>query len=128
MPCAEGMKSTKNRRIAEVLTLEIAQGQWPVSGLLPSEMQLVARFGVSRQTIRSASLGLHHGLRVETGSERPSEVCAVGLPIRFNGERSFNGQFSGLIGQDSRSVLLNAGLRQEDIDALTARGAVQTGS
>jgi len=52
------MKSTKNSRIAEVLEREIAQGQWPVRGLLPSETQLVARFDVSRQTIRSALSGL----------------------------------------------------------------------
>jgi len=79
------------------------------------------------------ALGLHQSLRVETEtgtgtqqSERPLEVCAVGLPIRFNGERSFNGHLSGLVGQNSRSVLATAGLSQQDIDALVARGAVQT--
>ena len=47
-------KGTKHRRIAELLEREIASGRWPVSGLLPPEMELVTQFGVSRQTIRSA--------------------------------------------------------------------------
>lgn len=49
-----GLKPTKHRQIAEALERGIAQGEWPVSTLLPSEPQLVVRFGVSRQTIRSA--------------------------------------------------------------------------
>ena len=53
-PPVQGQKPTKHRQIAEVLERGITQGEWPVASLLPSEPQLVARFGVSRQTIRSA--------------------------------------------------------------------------
>lgn len=52
-PIAPG-KGTKHRQIAEALEREIAQGRWQVASFLPPEMALVARFGVSRQTIRSA--------------------------------------------------------------------------
>lgn len=57
-PLSTTPAATKHRRIAEVLEGEIAEGKWPVSGFLPSEMELVARFGVSRQTIRSALASL----------------------------------------------------------------------
>lgn len=45
---------TKRRRLAELLEREIVAGRWPVQGKLPSENELVARFDVSRQTVRSA--------------------------------------------------------------------------
>jgi GntR family transcriptional regulator len=45
---------TKRRQLAETLEREIAAGRWPVQTALPSENQLVAHFGVSRQTVRSA--------------------------------------------------------------------------
>ena len=55
---ATGAGTTKRRHIADVLEREIADGKWPVHGAFPSEMQLVARYGVSRQTIRSAMSSL----------------------------------------------------------------------
>jgi DNA-binding GntR family transcriptional regulator len=45
---------TKRRQLAETLEREIAAGRWPLQGKLPSENELVAHFGVSRQTVRSA--------------------------------------------------------------------------
>lgn len=45
---------TKRRQLAEILEREIASGRWPVRSALPSENQLVAKFGVSRPTVRSA--------------------------------------------------------------------------
>ena len=65
-------------------------------------------------------LGLHQGLPVDSGSGTSTELAAVGTPIRFNGERSYNGQLSAVVGQDSQSVLAAAGLTQQDIDALGA--------
>lgn len=50
--------TTKHSRIAETLAREIEEGKWVVSSSLPSETQLVARFGVSRQTVRSAIASL----------------------------------------------------------------------
>ncbi|NDH54443.1 MAG: GntR family transcriptional regulator, partial [Betaproteobacteria bacterium] len=49
---------SKRRHVADVLEREIGDGLWPLRIALPSEMQLVARFGVSRQTIRSAMSSL----------------------------------------------------------------------
>lgn len=51
---AAARQGTKHRQVAAVLEGEIAQGRWPVGGFLPPEMELMARFGVSRQTVRSA--------------------------------------------------------------------------
>lgn len=42
------------RRIAEVLAREVENGRWASAGLLPSEAELVRRFGVSRITVRHA--------------------------------------------------------------------------
>jgi GntR family transcriptional regulator len=49
---------SKRRYVAEVLETEISDGIWPLRSVLPSEMQLVMRFEVSRQTIRSAMTSL----------------------------------------------------------------------
>lgn len=40
--------------ISTTLIREIQQGAWAVNGLLPSEMELVDRFGVGRNTVREA--------------------------------------------------------------------------
>ena len=45
---------SKYLRIAEDLKLQIQNRQFKISEKLPSENQLVAQYGVSRQTIRSA--------------------------------------------------------------------------
>lgn len=57
-PVAAAAGTTKRKHVADVLEREIADGTWPVRGALPSEMLLVARFGVSRQTVRSAMSSL----------------------------------------------------------------------
>ena len=49
---------TKHRQVAEALESEITRGRWAVSSFLPSEMELAVRFGVSRQTVRSAIFSL----------------------------------------------------------------------
>ena len=46
------------------------------------------------------------------------QLAAIGTPIRFNGERSYNGHLSAQVGQDSRDVLAAGGLSQQDIAAL----------
>ena len=45
---------SKYSEIAEVLRKEIEQGKYEKAGKLPTEFELVDRFGVSRQTIRQA--------------------------------------------------------------------------
>jgi crotonobetainyl-CoA:carnitine CoA-transferase CaiB-like acyl-CoA transferase len=65
-------------------------------------------------------LGLHQSLAAQ------SNVCAVGTPIRIDGERSFHPHLSARVGQDSEAVLRAAGLSADEIAALAAQGAVQT--
>ena len=86
-PPVQGQKPTKHRQIAEALERGIAQGEWPVSGLLPSEPQLATRFGVSRQTIRSAisslmSSGLvasHQGIGTRVLRQQPAPEYSQSL-------------------------------------------------
>ncbi len=40
--------------VAETLIRDIGQGKYPVGGLLPPEIELATRFGVSRNTMRAA--------------------------------------------------------------------------
>jgi crotonobetainyl-CoA:carnitine CoA-transferase CaiB-like acyl-CoA transferase len=65
-------------------------------------------------------LGLHQPLAAQ------SNLCAVGTPIRIDGERSFHPHLSARVGQDSEAVLRAAGLSADEIAALAAQGAVQT--
>lgn len=44
--------------IADELTAEIKSGQWPEGSRLPSERNLVSRFGASRMSVREALLSL----------------------------------------------------------------------
>lgn len=80
-------QGTKHRQVAQALEREIAQGRWPVSGFLPAEMELVARFGVSRQTVRSAissliSSGLvatHQGVGTKVLRQKPAPEYSQSL-------------------------------------------------
>jgi GntR family histidine utilization transcriptional repressor len=41
-------------RVKQFLKRELAQGRWPPGALMPSEADLVAKFGVSRMTVNRA--------------------------------------------------------------------------
>lgn len=71
------------------------------------------------------ALDLHQHMAVAGVSGESVDISAVGLPIRFNGTREFDGNLSARVGQDSRSVLDSAGLRPEEIASVSAQGAVQ---
>jgi len=72
------------------------------------------------------ALGLCETLALDTaGTGDVQPLQAMGLPIRFDGERQFNAHVSVGVGQDSRTVLAAMGLTPQDIDALAAEGAVQ---
>lgn len=47
-------RTTGYKDISSTLIRDIQQGTWELEGLLPSEMDLVARFGVGRNTVREA--------------------------------------------------------------------------
>lgn len=51
---ADARKAPLYRRVAGELREEIVSGVYPVGALLPTEDRLVARFGVSRHTVREA--------------------------------------------------------------------------
>ena len=77
----------KHSRISQELLAEIAAGKYAPSGRLPSEAQLVDRFGVSRPTVARALRDLQdQGLverRVGSGSfvrsqARPRSIASSG--------------------------------------------------
>jgi crotonobetainyl-CoA:carnitine CoA-transferase CaiB-like acyl-CoA transferase len=51
------------------------------------------------------ALGLHKSMSVESGPDSPANLIAVGTPILFNGQRSYNGHLSARVGQDTDTVL-----------------------
>lgn len=71
------------------------------------------------------ALGLHQHMAVAGISGESVDISAIGLPIRFDGTREFNGNLSARVGQDSQSVLDSAGLQPEEITSLSERGAIQ---
>jgi len=66
------------------------------------------------------ALALHEALPVGQ-----AELCAVGVPIRFDGERAFDAHLSRRVGEDTQAVLSAAGLPPAEIETLAASGAVQ---
>jgi len=79
----------KHRRISRELMAELASGKFAPSGRLPSESQLVTRYGVSRPTVARALRDLQdQGLierRVGSGSFVTSRSAAVPQGIRHLG-------------------------------------------
>jgi crotonobetainyl-CoA:carnitine CoA-transferase CaiB-like acyl-CoA transferase len=51
------------------------------------------------------ALGLHQSLAVASGAGASTSLVAVGTPIRFDGERSYNGHLSARVGQDNDAIL-----------------------
>jgi DNA-binding FadR family transcriptional regulator len=67
-------------RIREELLAEIAAGRWRPGDRLPTEVELMARFGVSRAPIREAMQSLHLMGIVEISPRRGATVRA--LPVQ----------------------------------------------
>ena len=106
------------RQIADQIRLAIGSGGFDPQGRLPSELELAARFGVNRHTVRGAISALvQEGvLRAEQGrgtfiEERKRFAYPIGPRTRFS---------EGLEGQarDRRGVLLAS--RCEPSDRRTA--------
>lgn len=57
-PSMQAKKSTKYALLARDLVDAIDKGTFPIGTLLPTELQLSGRYGVSRQTVRQALLHL----------------------------------------------------------------------
>src|SRR3954469_4536798 len=76
-------KSTRYRDIATELQKEIRLGATPVGELLPTETELMARFGASRQTVREAlRIITEQGLIVRRAG-LGSVVIATEPPVLF---------------------------------------------
>jgi GntR family transcriptional regulator len=77
-------------QVAEALIAEIQEGQLPVGGTLPGELELVERFAVSRHTVREALrrleglglIGRHQGIGTVVRAREPQQsyVQAVRSP------------------------------------------------
>src|SRR5262245_52206993 len=85
-------RSLKHRRVYSVLRREIQSGHWKSGDRLPSEAELVHRFGVSRITIGRAVRDLQNGGLVErragagTFVKRAASALSFGLLIPDLGE------------------------------------------
>jgi DNA-binding GntR family transcriptional regulator len=80
----EHRKSSRYRDIAAELQKEIRLGAYPVGKLLPTETELMARFGASRQTVREAlRILMDHGLIVRRAG-LGSVVIASEPPVLFS--------------------------------------------
>ena len=66
------------------------------------------------------SLGLHRTMLLATAGGGKVQAQAVGLPIRFDGQREFDPHLSARAGQDGRNILRAAQLTDADIDRLVA--------
>lgn len=73
------------------------------------------------QDAQVEALALHHTM--DTPGMAP--VCAVGTPIRIDGERAYAPHLSARVGQDGEALLREAGLDPQEIAALVAAGALQ---
>lgn len=79
----EVRKSTRYREIATELQKEIRLGATPVGELLPTETELMARFGAGRQTVREAlRIITEQGLIVRRAG-LGSVVIATEPPVLF---------------------------------------------
>src|SRR4249919_951061 len=82
-PKKEHRKSPRYRDIAAELQKEIRLGTTPVGELLPTETELMARFGASRQTVREAlRIITEQGLIVRRAG-LGSVVIAAEPPVLF---------------------------------------------
>ncbi len=76
-----GDPSPRHAEIARDLRATIADGTWPVGTVLPTEMELCSRYGVSRHTIRIAVADLAESGLV-TRRKRLGTVVQANHPVR----------------------------------------------
>lgn len=80
--------TTKHGLLAEALTAEIRSGRLQVGALLPSEPQLSQRYGVSRQTVRTALRTLQQGGLIS--SQRGVGSVVIGTTVEARYSQSFS--------------------------------------
>jgi GntR family transcriptional regulator len=71
------------RQITTILIGEIQEGRWAVEELLPSEMELVERFGVGRNTVREALRELQNLGYIKRRRGARSVLAALAPDVSF---------------------------------------------
>jgi GntR family transcriptional regulator len=103
----------KHERIADTLEKEIRTGQVPRGARLPGEVSLARRFGVSRNTVRTALAELNEAGLIATRTGKGSFVLYDGRPLDAR-----LGWAHALAAQGVRSrvrVVRIAAVREEDL-------------
>jgi crotonobetainyl-CoA:carnitine CoA-transferase CaiB-like acyl-CoA transferase len=100
------------RETAEAIVLKLRAAGIPVSAVQDVSMVM--------EDPQLAALKLHRPLAVGD-----TKLCAVGTPIRLNGERPYDEHLSTVVGQDTRGILSQAGFTDKEIADLVALGAAQ---
>lgn len=124
------MKASKRyAEIAQQLSLDIANGVYPVGSTLPSEPALAEALGVSRSTVRAALGELQ---KLGMVSRRPSLGTRIEASQPLTSGEGFSQTFSSIeaIAQYAASTLRD-GLTFEQIvldDSLATRLQTNTGS
>ncbi len=76
-------KGPRYQQVAASLIDEIKQGRWPVGELLPTELDLCERFGVSRHTAREALRRLRDAGMIERRQGSGTRVAALAPRIAY---------------------------------------------
>ncbi len=114
------------RRIADEIEQSIGRGVFEAGGRLPSEIDIAARFGVNRHTVRRAIAALAERgvVRAERGSGTYVETRPLAYPIR---RRT---RFSEIVGEAGRTAggrLLGSATQAADSD-VARRLKIEVGS
>ena len=95
------------RRIADELALAIERGEYKPGDALPTAVQLSARYGVHRHTVRQAFRFLASQGRVSVEQGRGTFVTAQRIPYRLGRRVSFRANLASS-GLDSKGTILES--------------------
>ena len=115
-----------HRQIAAALRRQFAAGELRPGDLLPSENELVARFGVSRGTVRQALVALRQEGTIAGSRGRPSVVRQAPLTQPFSELLSFSAWIRSL-GLLPGGLVVEFGQRSADAAAAEALGLCRGG-
>lgn len=114
------------RQIEQALAAEIARGEHPAGGRLPTETDLAGRFGVNRHTVRQAMQALQARGLVRIVQGRGTFVGALGVEYAL-GRRTRFAENLAALGLSGRHVVLGA-RREPAADERARRLKVRRGT